>query len=99
MLDDEAQPLLAVVQRSGVRHFGCQPVFDADADTAQPSAPLNAHGGQLSAGRTHGFGFFAEAIAQLRGEAAERQVADAQVAVVTTGGGTPGGALLLRRSN
>jgi acetyl-CoA acetyltransferase/uncharacterized OB-fold protein len=61
--------------------------------------PLNTHGGQLSAGRTHGFGFLAEAIAQLRGEAAERQVADARVAVVTTGGGTPGGALLLRRGN
>jgi hypothetical protein len=41
----------------------------------------------------------AEAIAQLRGEAVERQVADAQVAVVTTGGGTPGGVLLLRRGN
>ena len=39
--------------------------------------PLNTHGGQLSAGRTHGFGFLAEAIAQLRGEATERQVADA----------------------
>ncbi|EUA58466.1 putative diterpenoid dioxygenase [Mycobacterium intracellulare 1956] len=61
--------------------------------------PLNTHGGQLSAGRTHGFGFLAEAIAQLRGEAAGRQVANAQVAVVTTGGGTPGGALLLRREN
>src|ERR1700722_595613 len=61
--------------------------------------PLNTHGGQLSAGRTHGFGFLAEAIAQLRGEAVERQVTDAQVAVVTTGGGTPGGALLLRRGD
>ena len=27
--------------------------------------PLNTPGGQLSAGRTHGFGFLAEAIAQL----------------------------------
>jgi acetyl-CoA acetyltransferase/uncharacterized OB-fold protein len=61
--------------------------------------PLNTHGGQLSAGRTHGFGFLAEAIAQLRGEATGRQVADARVAVVTTGGGTPGGALLLRRAD
>ncbi|MDT5049606.1 MAG: hypothetical protein QOG75_5504 [Mycobacterium sp.] len=61
--------------------------------------PLNTHGGQLSAGRTHGFGFLAEAIAQLRGEAAERQVNGARVAVVTTGGGTPGGALLLRRGD
>jgi acetyl-CoA acetyltransferase/uncharacterized OB-fold protein len=60
--------------------------------------PLNTHGGQLSAGRTHGFGFLAEAITQLRGEATGRQVPGAQVAVVTTGGGTPGGALLLRRN-
>jgi acetyl-CoA acetyltransferase len=59
--------------------------------------PLNTHGGQLSAGRTHGFGFLAEAIVQLRGEATGRQVSNARVAVVTTGGGTPGGAMLLRR--
>jgi acetyl-CoA acetyltransferase len=59
--------------------------------------PLNTHGGQLSAGRTHGFGFLAEAIAQLRGDATGRQVTNARVAVVTTGGGTPGGAMLLRR--
>jgi acetyl-CoA acetyltransferase/uncharacterized OB-fold protein len=61
--------------------------------------PLNTHGGQLSAGRTHGFGFVAEAMAQLRGEATGRQVNDARVAVVTTGGGTPGGAMLLRRGD
>jgi hypothetical protein len=30
---------------------------------------------------------------------AERQVTDARVAVVTTGGGTPGGALLLRQGH
>ena len=35
---------------------------------------------------------------QLRGDAGERQVPDAQVAVVSTGGGTPGGCLLLTRS-
>ncbi|HEV3450451.1 MAG TPA: OB-fold domain-containing protein [Acidimicrobiia bacterium] len=59
--------------------------------------PVNPHGGQLSAGRTHGFGFIAEAITQLRHEAGERQVAGARTAVVTTGGGTPSGVLLLRR--
>jgi acetyl-CoA acetyltransferase len=57
--------------------------------------PLNTHGGQLSAGRTHGFGFIHEAITQLRGDAGARQVKDARVAVVSTGGGTPGGAMLL----
>jgi acetyl-CoA acetyltransferase len=58
--------------------------------------PVNPHGGQLSEGRTHGFGFLYEAVAQLRGEAAERQVAGARTAVVTSGGGTPSGVLLLR---
>ncbi|MFT4288410.1 thiolase C-terminal domain-containing protein [Nocardioides sp.] len=59
--------------------------------------PINPHGGQLSAGRLHGFGFVREAMLQLRGEAGDRQVAGADVAVVTTGGGAPGSALLLRR--
>ncbi|WP_330255189.1 OB-fold domain-containing protein [Nocardia sp. NBC_00565] len=59
--------------------------------------PLNPHGGQLSAGRLHGFGYVREAILQLRGDAQGRQVKDAGVAVVTTGGGAPGSALLLRR--
>ena len=59
--------------------------------------PVNPHGGQLSEGRTHGYGFLYEAVAQLRHEADERQVADAEVAVVTSGGGTPSGVLLLTR--
>ena len=58
--------------------------------------PVNPHGGQLSEGRTHGFGFIYEAMAQLRGDAGERQVADARTAVVTSGGGTPSGVMLLR---
>jgi acetyl-CoA acetyltransferase len=57
--------------------------------------PLNPHGGQLSHGRTHGFGFFHEAVTQLRGDAGARQVAGAEVAVLTNGGLTPGGAMLL----
>jgi acetyl-CoA acetyltransferase len=58
--------------------------------------PLNTHGGQLSHGRTHGMGLVHEAIVQLRGEATGRQVKDARVAAVSSGGLTPGGALLLR---
>ena len=39
--------------------------------------PLNTHGGQLSSGRLHGYGFIHEAVTQLRGHAGERQVANA----------------------
>ncbi|WP_024448289.1 thiolase C-terminal domain-containing protein [Mycolicibacterium iranicum] len=58
--------------------------------------PLNTHGGQLSHGRTHGMGLVHEAVTQLRGEAGERQVSGARVAVVSSGGLTPSGAILLR---
>lgn len=59
--------------------------------------PVNPHGGQLSEGRTHGFGFIYEAVTQLRHDADARQVAGATTAVVTSGGGTPSGVLLLQR--
>ena len=59
--------------------------------------PINPHGGQLSEGRTHGFGFIYEGVRQLRRDAGDRQVADATTAVVTSGGGTPSGVLLLQR--
>ncbi|VEG56910.1 acetyl-CoA acetyltransferase [Mycolicibacterium aurum] len=58
--------------------------------------PLNTHGGQLSHGRTHGMGLIHEAVTQLRGEAGDRQVADARVAVASSGGLTPSGVMLLR---
>lgn len=58
--------------------------------------PMNTHGGQLSAGRLHGYGFIHEAVLQLRGQADERQVKDAKVSVVAVGGGVPAGAFLLR---
>lgn len=58
--------------------------------------PLNPHGGQLSSGRTHGFGFVHEAVTQLRGEGGERQIAKhPKVAAVSNGGGPVGGAMLL----
>ena len=61
--------------------------------------PINPHGGQLSEGRTHGFGFFYEAVTQLRHDAGDRQVSGARTAVVTSGGGTPAGVMLLRRDD
>ncbi len=68
---------------------------DPDQITLGGHLPLNTFGGQLSAGRTHGYGFIHEAIVQLRGDGGARQVEGAEVAVVSTGGGTPGGCFLL----
>lgn len=59
--------------------------------------PLNTNGGQLSAGRLHGFGFIHEACVQLRHEGGERQVPGAEVAAVSNGGGPIAGAMLLTR--
>lgn len=58
--------------------------------------PLNTNGGQLSAGRLHGYGFLHEACVQLLGEAGERQLpGNPQTAIASSGGGVPGSALLL----
>lgn len=60
--------------------------------------PLNPHGGQLSAGRMHGFGFAHEAAIQLWGEGGERQIAnDPKIAIAAVGGGPIGSAFILVR--
>jgi acetyl-CoA acetyltransferase len=60
--------------------------------------PMNTHGGQLGAGRLHGFGFAHEAVTQLRGLGGARQIkGDPKVAVATSGGGPMAAALLLTR--
>uniref|UniRef100_UPI0035CBB407 thiolase family protein n=1 Tax=uncultured Sphingomonas sp. TaxID=158754 RepID=UPI0035CBB407 len=60
--------------------------------------PLNTFGGQIGAGRLHGFGFAHEAVTQLRGQGGARQIANApKVAVATSGGGPLATALLLAR--
>jgi acetyl-CoA acetyltransferase len=58
--------------------------------------PLNTYGGQLSAGRMHGYWALHEGCLQLRGEAGERQVsARPEVGVVSVGGGPVAGCMLL----
>ena len=60
--------------------------------------PLNTYGGQLSAGRMHGYWVLHEACVQLRGDAGERQVRrQPEVAVVSNGGGPIAGCMLLTR--
>jgi len=60
--------------------------------------PLNTFGGQIGAGRLHGFGFAHESVVQLRGKGGARQIPnDPRVAVCTSGGGPLATALLLAR--
>jgi acetyl-CoA acetyltransferase len=60
--------------------------------------PMNTFGGQIGAGRLHGFGFAHESAVQLRGKGGERQIpGDPKVAVATSGGGPLATALLLAR--
>ncbi len=60
--------------------------------------PMNTGGGQLGAGRLHGFGFAHEAVIQLRGNGGARQIpGDPRVAVATSGGGPLAAALLLAK--
>lgn len=61
--------------------------------------PLNTFGGQLGAGRLHGFGFAHEAVVQLRGNGGARQITSKppRVAVAASGGGPLATALLLTR--
>ncbi len=58
--------------------------------------PLNTYGGQLSAGRMHGYWLLHEACLQLRGQAGDRQLARRpEVAVAAAGGGPIAGCIVL----
>jgi acetyl-CoA acetyltransferase/uncharacterized OB-fold protein len=79
------------------------PFLEGGANIASDGViPLNTHGGQLSAGRLHGYGFLHEACVQLWGEGGERQVTRPggrrpEVAVAAAGGGPLAASLLLTR--
>jgi len=60
--------------------------------------PLNTGGGQLSAGRLHGFGLLWETCVQLWGEGGARQVpGNPRVGIAAAGGGPLAGCVLLTR--
>ncbi|CQD20722.1 acetyl-CoA acetyltransferase [Mycobacterium europaeum] len=73
------------------------PYVEGGARIARDGAlPLNTYGGQLSAGRMHGYWALHEGCLQLRGEAGERQVSQRpDVGVVSVGGGPVAGCMLL----
>jgi acetyl-CoA acetyltransferase len=57
--------------------------------------PVNTHGGLLCEGYLHGMNSVAEAVSQLRGDAGERNVADLEAVVVTSGALMDGSAMVL----
>jgi acetyl-CoA acetyltransferase len=75
---------------------GEAPAFIADGNTRlDGSLPMNTDGGALNVGRRHGANFCIEAVRQIRGECAERQVPGAEVAVWSNATGSFAGAALL----
>ena len=74
------------------------PTRDGTRIAIDGELPLNTYGGQLSAGRMHGYWVLHEACLQLRHQAGARQVpGDPEVAAVAAGGGPIAGCLLLTR--
>ena len=74
-------------------------IEDGTAIARDGVIPLNTHGGQLSAGRLHGYGFLHEACVQLWGEAGDRQLpTQPEVAIAAAGGGPLAASFLLTRS-
>lgn len=59
------------------------------------SLPVNTGGGMLNEGYLNGLNVVAEAVTQLRGQAGRRQVAGAELGLVSGFGGTQGSALVL----
>jgi acetyl-CoA acetyltransferase len=59
------------------------------------SLPVNTHGGLLAEGYLHGMNTVAEAVLQIQGRGGNRQVAEHEVGVVTSGALVDGSALVL----
>jgi acetyl-CoA acetyltransferase len=78
-------PVLSAIEGYGFCEAGEVPGMLADGafNRATGSLPINTHGGLLSEGYIHGMNHVYEAVQQIRGDAAHRQVAKNDVALVT----------------
>ncbi|TQL91110.1 thiolase family protein [Pseudonocardia kunmingensis] len=86
--------LALTLEDAGLCPKGAVGPWMADQDfSARGNLPLNTHGGQLACGQADlagGMCHLVEAVRQLRGEAGARQVANAELALVTGNGATLG---------
>ena len=78
-------PVLSQIEGYGFAEPGGVPdmLRDGAFDRATGSLPINTHGGLLSEGYIHGMNHVYEAVQQIRGDAAHRQVKKHDVALVT----------------
>lgn len=87
---------LAWIEALGFAEVGGGGHFLSSGDIAfHGRYPLNTHGGQLSEGRTHGFGFLHEACLQVRGQAGDHQVPGRNDVVLAAAGGLGATCMLL----
>ena len=73
------------------------PFVSSGATGRGGSLPVNTGGGMLNEGYMNGLNVVCEAVTQLRGDAGERQVPNAETGLVTGFGGPQGSAMVLRR--
>lgn len=78
-------PVLSQIEGYGFCNPGEVPGMLADGafNRTTGTLPINTHGGLLSEGYLHGMNHVYEAVQQIRGDAAQRQVAKHDVALVT----------------
>jgi acetyl-CoA acetyltransferase len=95
MYDCFTYTVLATVEDYGFCDKGAGGDFFAEGRaTYGGDVVVNPHGGLLSEGYLHGLNHHVEAVLQLRGDGDARQVAGAELALVTAGAGPYGGAVV-----
>ncbi|MCW2508465.1 MAG: hypothetical protein JWP68_1613 [Modestobacter sp.] len=100
MYDCFTYTVMATMEGFGLCERGqVGPFFAEGRATYGGDVVINPHGGLLSEGYIHGLNHHFEAALQLRGQAGTRQVQDANLALVTAGGGPYGGANIYSREH